>query len=362
MATTTKNPSDGQGKTFGRFESAYLNSKLYKIVREAALKLSPANPLELSQSMFDNGRAEIGYPDAPSARQISTRLKRSWPELVALVLDETRSVERSHDANVRQAEAKWITERHLFFALNRVARLLGLKTLSPEEYDAGRSELIDEDRRRHRYGGVIEENLPSKGQIEKAAARLVDGDEQGWDKALAIARLEPRAKKSIKGTPLYLAIHYYIEAVECRYLPTKEEIRRFGAEAGIGIEALERSDRTIGEHRAECAAYREGLGLPMPTAFPPKGVTPLFKFPPEGYPDATPRRKIGGWNDEEILEALCAYVEIAEAKGRRPTQKHYLSLQGDHPTWPAPSKFEWTPWRKRAEEEVRRRRELAQAA
>jgi hypothetical protein len=74
-----------------------------------------------------------------------------------------------------------------------------------------------------------------------------------------------------------------------------------------------------------------------------------------------PRAKIEGWNDGDILEALCEYIEIAESQGKRPTQKHYLSLRGQQPSWPAPSHLAWTTCRKRAEEEVGRRR-LKEAA
>src|SRR5437773_1550672 len=118
MATAERST---EAKTFGRFRSRYFNADLERIVKEAALKFCPDNPQKLSQSRFDSGRAELGYPDAPTARQICARLKRSWPVLVALVLDETRDLDKSREAIDREPEAPWLDARHIFFALNRVA-------------------------------------------------------------------------------------------------------------------------------------------------------------------------------------------------------------------------------------------------
>lgn len=358
MATADRSTD---AKTFGRFRSRYFDADLERIVKEAAQTFCPDNPHKLSQSRFDGGRADLGYPDAPTARQICSRLKRSWPVLVALVLDEGRDLDKSREAVDREPEAPWLDQRHIFFALNRVASHLELKSLKQNEYTRGREELIADDRRRHRYGGVLEESLPTVGQIESAADRCVGGKKQAWDKALLIAKLEPRERSLGKGTPIYLVVHHYIEATGCKYLPSWPELERFAAAANISMMRLHRTGKTIGEHRHECAAYRKKLGLKMPSKPLPRGVKPVFSLDPNGYPDAVQRRT-REWTDEAIVHALCEYIEAAEAVGARPSRNHYISLQVGNRAWPAPAHFAWKAMLQQAYDELRKRRQLQKAA
>jgi hypothetical protein len=53
----------------GRFVSPLSNGDLLRVVREALLQLSPADPTKLTQVLFDRSRAALGYPDAPTAKQ-----------------------------------------------------------------------------------------------------------------------------------------------------------------------------------------------------------------------------------------------------------------------------------------------------
>ena len=87
----------------------------------------------------------------------------------------------------------------------------------------------------------------------------------------------------------------------------------------------------------------------------------LRRLDPNGYPDAV-RRRTREWTDEAIVEALCEYIEVAEAAGVRPTRSHYISVQVGNRDWPPPRSIEWKATLQRAHDELRKRRQLKKAA
>lgn len=73
-------------------------------------------------------------------------------------------------------------------------------------------------------------------------------------------------------------------------------------------------------------------------------------------------RRTRGWTDGAIIDALCEYIEAAEAAGARPSRNHYISLKVGNRDWPAPSRFAWKAMLQRAQDELRERRQLQKAA
>jgi hypothetical protein len=176
----------------GRFGSDHHPLELYGVVRDVALTAAPDDPTSVSQSIWDGARANAGHEDAPTARAICARLADGagrpfpWRQLLELVFDEARDIERTHALRMRSVADEYMSEDDVYYALRRVALLeLGQSSLKPGEYERERERLLAQARRR-RNGAfeLLVTLLPTVGQVERIA--------EDWDSALILAELEPR--------------------------------------------------------------------------------------------------------------------------------------------------------------------------
>jgi hypothetical protein len=314
----------------GRLVATYSKSDLYKLVALAARKTKPHAPETLSVREFDRALGSIGYPDAPSGRAIYGRLKRPWPEIVALALRDM-TANRADDAVSRKKEGHWMTERHLFYALKTLARFKDVTTFTPMSYDAARDEYLRSPERQ-RDAEMHEQHLPTSSQILRIAAKLA-GDDPLWEKALRYAGLTVETPSQQTGMPVAEAIYLYIRVTGL--LPTRREIRRLGKEWKIAI-AFERG-RLWQDSLDECRQLREERGETMPTESGGHGRHPAL-VKPDTLAAPARRTKAGRWQDEElVIERLTIYVLDCRAQSIRPRQKHYKEWSKGRDDFPAAS-------------------------
>jgi len=209
MATTPKGAVARTRR--GTFKSTLTIARLYEIVGLAAKHVRPAKPQLLSVREFNSCRTEIDK-DCPTAAAIMMRLNSPWPTIVQVALDEQRSVTMT-DAAARRAPANdWLTLRHSYYALQRVATHLGVDSFSEGDYSAAREQLLLADQKRNGNASILRINLPSSGQIVQVTLRELGehADEQLtgipksriWNDSLNFAGLKPYKQKQSKGLTL----------------------------------------------------------------------------------------------------------------------------------------------------------------
>ena len=168
----------------GQFITAYDDVGCYTAVADVVAHLGLRDqPEQVRQRAFDDARAAAGHPKLASARGLSARLGRSWPDVVAIAVGADGAVtpQGATRADTRAVDDDELDERHVVFALGWVARQIGRRTFTPGEYDTAREQAVA-DRRR---GATLAELLPTANQLR----RLAHGS---WDLALAMAALQPR--------------------------------------------------------------------------------------------------------------------------------------------------------------------------
>lgn len=322
----------------GRMVAAYSNSDLYQLVSLAARETKPRAPDTLSVREFDRSLGTIGYPDAPSGRAIYGRLKRPWPEIVALSLREA-SPARFDDPSTRQKEGHWMTLRHLFFALKTLARLKGVTTFTVTSYDATRAAYLAAPERQ-RDLEMHEQHLPTSSQILRIAAALETEGSTPWEKALLYAGLSITKEELVGAMPLEQAIDYYITATGL--LPSYKEIERLGREWEVALAMSKR--KPWPEAMEACRALRAARGEVMPTAAAKQRALPALKKP-TALDGATPYVKRGKWQDEKlVIERLTIYVLDCRAQSIRPKQKHYMEWRKSRKDFPASSTLNRQDW------------------
>ena len=326
----------------GRVVATYSTGQLYEIVAKAARKAKPQAPETLSVREFDRTVASLGFPDAPSARAICGRLKRSWTGIVALALDEARSFQKL-DVPERQPEAKWLTERHLFFALNTIARFKEIDSMTPADYDRYLEEFLAA---RKQPAHILGESarFPTSSQIIRIAATLPASGEadslvshsaipkgrgdrtpQPWDRALIFAGLKPVPQVQANALTIVEAINLYIEATLCEFWPSKDELERLRDELGISIQSFK--GKVWSAEVKTALDGRKEAGLPVPTMMAATSTKPPLTLPP-GYIAPAKQTAKGAWeekSDDELADALAPYVLDCIERGVRPTQKDYKS-------------------------------------
>ncbi len=346
---TQRRGHHGLGRTetriAGKFRSEYTNARLYEVVHKAALHVKPLYPKELRQTEFDGARFEIGHADAPSARQIATRLRRSWPDIVSDAVDERADQTKRDAIENREEHADWVTGDHIHYALRKVAKHVGVESLTRDQFGIGRAELIAEDRKRHHFGGVLDENLPTLNQIETAARKLVvRTDISDWEKALIVAKMSRPTARKPGGIEQHVAIHYYIQA-SGGILPTSEkELSRFREIAGFGMKRRPKN-KTFEQLRADGVAYAASLGQPTTGEIPKPGTKPDFDLAKIDAADLP--RAIARLTKDEKLVKLAEYLDLCEEQGVEPRDKHYRAL-ATKMGWPAASRLGenmlWGEW------------------
>jgi hypothetical protein len=283
---------------------------------------------------FDNNVGAAGYPDCPTARQIATRLKRPWAEVVEVAVDPERNEKRTQQAKTREEATKHITDRHVFFSLRRVARARGEDSFTDAEYEQTREQLLADDRRRWRYGGVLDETLLTSSQI-------VNYTDHDWGAALVLADLKPHETETVTGMPLVEAIHLYALSTGLM-VPNIDEVRRMARQLKIALRDLNREYEATGkrwadlvaEYKAWCAAQ----GLTVPAKKPARNQKPAFNLPQGALVNVTPAKR-KAWTEDGCIEALVAFVNKWPGSSD-PTQRQYrLAVKGNRDL-PSPSSLQ----------------------
>ena len=250
---------------------------------------------------FDRTVASLGYADAPSARAICARLTLGWRQIVEAALSPKPSVKKT-DAPMKRDEAKWLTDRHVFFALNTIARFKEVETMTEDDYDIYLAEyLAAHTQPAHVLGRNA--RFPTSSQILRIAQGLTEEKaETPWDRALIFAGLQPVAKVTANALTLIEAINLYIEATLCEFFPSRDELLRLRSEFAISFQERERGKKWSQSLR-EALDGRAANGLPVPTMLastatkPPLVIPPGFATPPrEPQRAAGPRRPMMSWS------------------------------------------------------------------
>jgi hypothetical protein len=313
------------------------------LVAAVAWTANRSDPTRCSMRAFNAARATSPHPDAPTANAIhldfnkDARVAVSWAEILQLAFrtrDEREPVLR---AAYRSREQDWLDVRHLFFALNQVARMLGQTTLVEREYVEGRERMIRRQRRRD-PDSEIAELLPSAGQIERIAEaqREIDGADpaiSGWGYALRLAGLEPRSARLApvrRADPRRLSVAQAaaIFAALNGVLPSKPSLIQFAEHAGLPLTGIDQRRWTLVLDDADTLVAADGL--PQPPRPKPNGRRVLrFRVPanPLDTRDLLITR-------EQAIEALRRWDR--ESAGRTRSRREYLSWQVGSPA-PAPS-------------------------
>jgi hypothetical protein len=371
----------------GRFGSDYHPLELYGVVRDVALTAAPSDPTSVSESVWDGARADAGHEDAPTARAICMRLADGagrafpWRELLELVFDESRDIERTHAQRAGATADESLGETHVYYALRRIALTeLGQTSLRPDEYQRERERLIAEARR-HRGRSpspeLIIELLPTVGQVVRIA--------ENWDKALEIAELEPRQTPT-KGSriepavPIADVLDRFADEANgwfCR----RPQLLDYARERGI-VMAARAAGSSWADYISEAAAVREARGA-LVRGLPPAGIFPTCRplesgdtaaedtaaedtaaedaAPETG--DSEPTSKMANaeanerpatradkprdyWTLERCVAAVRRYYDDPTTNGTH-SQARYRSWAAGRPDAPSPSTFgQYGGWKK----------------
>lgn len=146
------------------------------------------DPAKLTQAQVDEALAQLGVKGALTAEGIRRRFDLPWQKLLRVLATHEGDLGRAVGLADRRKH-RVPEDEEIAFALQTVAARLGLPTLRPEDYRAERQRLVEADRRAHKHGGDLEQQLPTVEQIETAAKT---DSEPGWPRALRIAGLGER--------------------------------------------------------------------------------------------------------------------------------------------------------------------------
>jgi hypothetical protein len=370
VATTTQKRGSAHiarqaRRSDGRVVATYSKSQLYELVRKAAFKAKPHHPEKLSVREFDRTVGSLGYPDAPSARAICARLKRGWPEIVELAIDNSASRQKI-DAPTNRSEAEWLTVRHLVFGLKRIALFKGVETMSAHDYDLYLAEFVASRPEPAHVLGVAA-RFPTSGQILRIAATLDVKADTPWDKALVYAGLKPVSKTTQKtALTIVEAIDLYIEASLCEFYPSRDELERVRTELGVSVQKPEKGV-PWSKSLEEALDRRKAAGLPVPTMKAATTTKPKLVLPP-GFEAPRTRTSKGTWEektDDELVEAIVIYIQdcLGQSPAVKPTKKHFKSWRKGRTDIPSTGTLDdrttWTEWMKLANDrlmELKKRR------
>lgn len=312
--------TEGRSKKTGRWSSDYDLNALYNAVADVARVAEPDFPESVSQRKWDDSRAAGGHPTAPSARQITSRLRLGWEDVKRIALDPCRSIEQTGAglSKTSNKEERKRTPREIHYGLHLVARTLGRRSFSVLEYDRTRDELIAEERRRLGEQAILPKLLPTAYQITNSLAAG-----QQWNDALVSVGLEPHEQAVAKtALPLAEAFDVFVDTFEFR--PTRNDLDWLRQQFGVSIAKIP-VGKPWAELEAEFVNARAERGDETPAARMPKSQRQGTTIPEEVLAKL-PRRTVKGKNTYEVCAG--ALVEYLESLGsdQRPTLHHYQQV------------------------------------
>jgi hypothetical protein len=309
-----------------------------KAVREVSILADPERPEEVAQSAWDAAREQsANFPKLPRAKHLAEQLGMPWPK----ALQVAHKPERSHGQWLAQRgdtidRQDWLTEDYIAHCLKSVAHRLGLDFLSWHRYEAGRAQMLKEDRASWLHGGQL--LLPTAKQICLALAQKRDrkvrvssvkdkkrsaaqseradrakGARKGgprmadtWREALEIAELKIRSKPggstktSVDAIELFERC-YAIYGVQ----PTAEEAIRFAWANRIPFNARTHAKGAVERWKR----YRRKQGLEVPDRPPPRDERPDYTKDVGAGRPSDPRAKRSWSNIEDCLDYVVRYLE-----------------------------------------------------
>lgn len=323
----------------GKFTSDYDLNARYDLVRKVALVADPDFPDRITMVQFDDARATAGHPDAPSARANCMALKMKWRELLERVFDPERDPVMSAAAH-RRKPARIPTEEEIFFALRFVAMKRDKETLTYDQYDLYRGELIEEDKRRMKSASFLEHVLPTAGQIWNACGK-------DWAFALSLAKMETtRPRKHARAADVDEVYDAFVQTTSARPAGWGT-LDKFAQRANMPM-SRRHGRETFAKVEKGILARRKKRGLETPDEKIDTREARTFEIPPalaERLMLAAAKRTPREWTYETVLAGLAEYVKSLKAT-ERATQSHYRAKRVGTP-WPSVRKIQdygaWTP-------------------
>lgn len=314
----------------GRFASPLSNGDLLRLVAKAVVLLAPdGDPAKLTQALFDRSRAELGFPDAPSAKQIAARFKQPWRDLCFRVAT-AKQVDRLWEptrADANDGERR-LDERHAFFAIRLAAARLGRSPRDEAELKLTFEQLVAADRNRWRHGGLLQHVLPTTNQALRIAG--------GMNGLLALGGLPPHERpKRAQGLSVVEAISAYIDATG--YLPHRRQLEDFARVNGFALQRR-KPGKEWAAYIADTRTLRASiLGLSTPTGFDQRNRPQYGPVRLPAQAEAYKPRK--RWTTETIIARLIDYLDVVEraAEAPRPSNRDYRARQREHEDWPPAS-------------------------
>lgn len=164
---------------------------LLEAVRDVAEGAGVDEPRHMSTRVWDRVRPlSERFSDAPPARRIAERLSVPWAKVVELAFMPPRAQATGLGHALNEREGNWLTAEHTDFVLQLVARRLGVRTLTPQQYAGERARMLAADRGR-RHGGQL--RLPNEFQIEGGRRHLGPRARARGSRAASRARRSARA-------------------------------------------------------------------------------------------------------------------------------------------------------------------------
>jgi hypothetical protein len=294
-----------------------------------------------------DGERGVGADSAeriPTAERIRQRFNEgarvplSWAQIVDGALREDRSRTMWLAAAQREPAAAWMGDRHVVFALRRVARALGQDWLAPRDYGRTRDTMVREDAKTMGEEGVLAGLLPTLQQVE---------GRWGFKGALKLAGLRQR--------PLRLADHYTqapgLALVDATALyaalnqrwPSGPVLAAWASHCGFALQDVK--GQRLGDVREAAAALLRQHGHDPPRAAPKglgQGKRLSYLYPTPGVPGAPAANRTAASLKPDRYRELCVLClriwlsELTPRDGR--TQRDYgawVSGSG----WVAHSRF-----------------------
>lgn len=263
-----------------------------------------------------------GHP-SPFQQLLPKDEKLSWSRILVACSSGRDPRRVVHSWAVRGPQPRHLHDKHVWYALRRVAGELGTEALSIPEYGAHREALLRRQRRRL-APDLLDALLPNSEQIIVRFG--------SWPAALSFAGLRPRERSTFAhsrhelGMPIAEAMIVFVEN-NSRY-PRKRELQRYMKDCGA------RLANTAGQPWSRCldaaeAPLRE-RGLPVPavrprtTAGPPPMNERSYRLPPGRRIPGAPRSRVY-WTRERCLEALREYLTHLRP-GQDGRLRHYERL------------------------------------